>query len=92
MWVPIEQWPALHEVLVRALTAASVPAADLDDVLQETALRLCQSGRASIDPDGSVEAFARAIARNVGRDLCRQRAGRVLSPDLPEHTAAQTDT
>lgn len=87
-----ERWPVLRGLLARALAAAGVPAADREDVLQETALRLYQH-RSRLDPDRSVDAYARVVALNVWRSLYRQRGHReVLSEVPPEKPDTDSDT
>lgn len=87
-----EQWPTMRARLSRALASSGVPAADREDVLQETALRLYQHWD-RILPDRPVDAYARVIALNVWRSLCRQRANReILSAAMPDRPDLEADT
>lgn len=86
-----EQWPDVSRSIGRHLAGIGVPAQDVDDVLQETALRLYRSW-SGLDPDRPVGPFARTVAVNVWRDRWRHSRDReVLSDDVPEPRAAVED-
>lgn len=86
-----EQWPDVSRSIGRHLAGIGVPAQDVDDVLQETALRLYRSW-SNLDPDRPVGPFARTVAVNVWRDRWRHSRDReVLSDDVPEPRSAVDD-
>jgi RNA polymerase sigma factor (sigma-70 family) len=77
-------WPTLSRKLGLHLGRFGVPLQDRDDVLQETALRLCRAW-SRLDHERPVEPFARTIALNVWRDRWRRsRDHEVLVEELPE--------
>lgn len=79
-----EQWPALSRTVRTTLLREGVPSALVDDVVQETGIRLWRNWQ-SVDPDRSPARLAKVIARNVVRDHMRSSAARHEVPgDLPE--------
>ncbi len=85
------RWPALVPELRQALAKAGAPAADRDDLVQETAVRLLGMWD-RIDWDRPVAALARRIALNVWRDQWRHRGAREIVGPVPEqHAAGDTE-
>jgi len=84
------EWPALVPKLRTMLARAGAPAAERDDLVQETALRLYRMWP-KIDQERGVEPLARRIATNAWRDQWRRRGEREVLGDVPE-AAAGHDT
>ena len=81
-----DEWPQMVPRLRAMLARAGAPAADRDDLVQETAVRLLRTW-ASIDPERGVEALARTIATNVWRDQWRRHGHREVLGEVPEQVA-----
>jgi RNA polymerase sigma factor (sigma-70 family) len=83
-------WRAIAPGLARYLRRRGVVPDDVEDVVQETALRLFVVWP-RIDSEASVEPLARTIALNVWRDHLRTRAARDVRvadvPDMPDAAA-----
>ena len=67
-----QQWPELAKILHRVLAARRVSAADRDDIVQETALRLVRAWN-EIDHSRPVWPLATTIALNLMRSGARWR-------------------
>jgi DNA-directed RNA polymerase specialized sigma24 family protein len=81
------EWPALVPKLRGMLARAGAPAADREDLVQETALRLYRMW-SDIDQERGVEPLARRIATNAWRDQWRRRGERELLGDVPDAPAS----
>jgi DNA-directed RNA polymerase specialized sigma24 family protein len=81
------EWPAIVPRLRAMLAKAGTPAADRDDLIQETALRLFRIWD-TVDPERSPEPLARRIAINAWRDQWRHRGEREVLGQLPEQAEA----
>jgi RNA polymerase sigma factor (sigma-70 family) len=80
-------WPAMSGRLRGAFARRGVQSSDLDDIVQETAIRLFRSWE-HLDPDRSVEPYARAIAMNVWRDGLRRGPREEPVELVPEQASA----
>jgi hypothetical protein len=77
-------WRGLHGPLRRYLRGRGAGVDDVDDLVQETALRLFVAW-SRLDRTAPLGPLARTIALNLWRDHCRSRAGRALCvAELPE--------
>lgn len=94
---PLARWFAEevqpHEPVLRAYLQKQVSStADVDDIVQESRLRLIRAYERGVI--GSAKAFLFAVARNVAIDLARKnrRVSSVPVVDLPpSHLVAETD-
>jgi DNA-directed RNA polymerase specialized sigma24 family protein len=81
------RWPALIPELRRALAKAGAPAAERNDLVQETAVRLLGMWE-RIAWDRPIGALAHRIALNAWRDQWRHRGAREVVGPVPEQQAA----
>lgn len=84
------QWETLVPGLRSALARAGAPAADRDDLVQETALRLYRMWD-NVDFERPIEPLARQIALNAWRDQWRRRGEREVIGEVPDR-ATEVDT
>jgi RNA polymerase sigma factor (sigma-70 family) len=81
-------WPATAERLTVALRRRRIPASLIDDLVQETALRLYER-RDSVDPERGTWPLAFTVAMNILKDHLRAEVRR-RAVDLP-HIAIEQD-
>lgn len=81
-----DYWPDLEGELRRMLLGRGVPAWLIDDVVQETGVKLWQMWE-RVDWERSVESLARKMALNLLRDHWRRAARREVPGTVPDRVA-----
>jgi DNA-directed RNA polymerase specialized sigma24 family protein len=79
----LAEWPAVSRRVGGMLNRRGLRPADIDDVVQETALRLYRSW-GQLDAGRPVEPYAKTIALNVWRDGLRRGDQEQLVSDVPD--------
>jgi DNA-directed RNA polymerase specialized sigma24 family protein len=78
------EWGSMSRRISAMLARSGARPHDRDDVVQETALRLYR-GWGMVDVERGVEPYAKVIAMNVWRDVCRRASTvREVPGDVPE--------